>query len=209
VRGTAVELATADGVVVRALELGGGDRWIVLAHAEGDDLDAWSAVVPALTDLGLHVLALDLRGHGASDDPWTPAFAWLDVDAAMRFAADRGAGRLYAMGAGIGATAALIAGGDHRLSAIVLLSPAEEPAGTAPDAVRRCRAAKLLVAGARDPDAVAAARRLSRRTIGWSMLETPPVAEQGTALFRSAWGDHVREHVALFLARGGAGLAPA
>ena len=94
----------------------------MLVHDEGEDLDAWRPLVGDLIGLGLCVLSFDLRGHGASDDPWEPRRAPSDVLAAVRFARTEGARRVYLLGAGAGATAALAAGGTRKVDAIVLYS---------------------------------------------------------------------------------------
>lgn len=194
-----VEFRTVDGLTLRGHRSGAGDRWAVLAHEEGRDLDAWRGLAAALRRAGLVVLAFDLRGHGASDDPWEAAKAPLDVAAALGFAEAEGATRLVLVGAGIGATAALVASTDHPVRAVVGLSPVADPVAAPDDVLRRVRAPKLLFAGSGDRRAAAEAGAVYRRSSGWSVLETPPVTEQGTDLLRSAWGDHVREHTLAFL----------
>lgn len=195
-----MEFAAADGVALRGLRYGAGGRWAVLVHDEGRDLDCWRGLVGELCgELGLRVLVFDLRGHGASDDPWQPGKAPADVLAALRFAKSQGARSLYLVGAGLGATAALVAAGRHRVAAIVALSPRAELAGVASDAIRKTRAPKLLIVGGHDAAAAEQASEVYRRSIGWGLLESPPVAAQGTELLASDWGENVVEHVLLFL----------
>jgi pimeloyl-ACP methyl ester carboxylesterase len=50
----------------RRLEWGSGPRTVVLVHGYTDDADTWWRVGPALAELGWHVVAPDLRGHGLS-----------------------------------------------------------------------------------------------------------------------------------------------
>ncbi|MFJ1569370.1 alpha/beta fold hydrolase [Streptomyces erythrochromogenes] len=45
---------------------GEGDRFALLIHGIMADHRTWRRVGPALADLGYHVIAVDLRGHGAS-----------------------------------------------------------------------------------------------------------------------------------------------
>ncbi|MEU8777208.1 alpha/beta hydrolase [Streptomyces sp. NPDC048606] len=53
---------------------GEGDRLAVLIHGIMSDHRTWRRVGPALADLGYRVLAVDLRGHGASGrGAYTPA----------------------------------------------------------------------------------------------------------------------------------------
>jgi pimeloyl-ACP methyl ester carboxylesterase len=171
----------------------------VLVHDEGRDCDSWRDLVVPLAGLGLRVLTFDLRGHGASDDPWEPSRAPADVLAALRFAKSQSARSLVLVGAGAGATAALVAAGGHDVRALVLLSPRAGLEGVGPDAVRESNAPKLIVVGGHGTGAPEAAAELYRRTIGWGLLESPPVEEQGTDLIASAWGEHVVEHMAAFL----------
>ena len=44
----------------------GGDRTALLVHGIMSDSRTWRRVAPALADRGYHVIAVDLRGHGAS-----------------------------------------------------------------------------------------------------------------------------------------------
>lgn len=173
--------------------------WAVLVHDEGEDLDAWRPLVGELIGLGLSVLAFDLRGHGASDDPWEPRRALSDVLAAVRFARAAGARRLYLVGAGAGATAALAAGGRRKVEALVLYSPRTELDGISPEAFRATAAPKLIIVGGLDSAAAAAASEVLRRTIGWGVLESPPVEAQGTQLLASDWAEQVVEHTVGFL----------
>ncbi len=195
----AVEFLTEDGVVLRGEIQGASERWVVLVHDQNADLDVWRPLVAHLLDLSLCPLAFDLRGHGASDDPWDPRRAVLDVETAIRFARGRGAEKIVVVGEGAGATAALVAAGRERVAGVVLLSPRAELDGGEPDAIRDYRGPKLLIAGGGGAAAVAAAQPVQRRSIGWTSLLTPPVDEQGAALLRSAWADHAREAIESFL----------
>jgi pimeloyl-ACP methyl ester carboxylesterase len=198
-RATPVEFAATDGAVLRGLRYGEGDGWVVLVHGEGHDLDAWKILVPELAALGLTVLAFDLRGHGASDDPWEPRLLPSDVLAALRLAGSEGARSLYLVGAGAGATAALVAAGEHEVQALVALSPHAELDGIPPDALRESTAPKLFIVGGADASAAAQASAVHRASIGWSVLGAPPVEAQGTDLLASDWAETVTEHVVVFL----------
>ena len=195
-----VEIETSDGPTLRGQRYGEeSPRWVVLVHDEGQDLDAWRSLVGPLVGLGLRVLAFDLPGHGASDDPWEPSSLPTHVLAALRYADSHGARSLYLIGAGAGATAALVAAGECEVQAIVALSPRAELDGVASDAVRKAPAPKLIVVGGEDPVAAEAAADVHRRSIGWGVLQAPPVAEQGTQLLESEWGEHVAENALAFL----------
>jgi len=194
-----VAFPAAGGVVLRGVRFAVGDRWAVLVHDAGEDLDAWRPLVGDLIGLGLCVLCFDLRGHGASDDPWQQYRAVSDVLAAFRFARAEGARRVFLLGAGAGATAALAAGGARKVEAIVLYSPRPDLDGLRPEALRLAVAPKLIFVGGLDEAAAAAASEVLSRTIGWSVLESPPVVAQGTQLLASDWAEHVVEHTVGFI----------
>lgn len=190
---------TADSRVLRGELRGRPGRWVILVHDEGSDLDAWKPLYPHLPGFCECALAFDLRGHGASDDPWDASRAHLDVVAAIEFAMQRQAEKVIVVGAGVGASAALVAAGIASVGGLILLSPRPGLPGASDDDLRRSRAPKLLVAGGDDPECVGAAQRVHRLAIGWGSLMTPPVPEQGVSLLSSAWGAHVRETLQSFL----------
>ena len=194
-----VEFPSSNGLILRGHLYGSGERWAVLIHDEGQDLDAWQPLVAELQAIGLSVLLFDLRGHGASDDPWNADEAPADVDAALRFAKTRGATSTYVIGAGAGATAGLAAAGARDVRALVALSPRAVLGSLPRDVIRDTRAPKLIMMGALDSLSAEQADDVYRRSIGWSVLESVPVRDQGTGLLASAWGGHAREHIAAFL----------
>ncbi len=64
-----------DGVSVDRLEYteyGGGDRWVVLLHGQLMPRRMQQPLARALAAQGLHVVTLDLLGHGRSDRPADP-----------------------------------------------------------------------------------------------------------------------------------------
>lgn len=150
-------------------------------------------------ELGLCTLAFDLAGHGASDDPWEPGRLATDLLAVLRFAESQGARSLYLIGAGAGATAALVAAGEVETQAIVALSPHAALAGVAPDAIREAYAPKLIVVGGEDDDAGREAADVYRRSVGWGVLQSLPTEIQGTRLLSSEWAEQVVENTLAFL----------
>src|SRR6476469_3813864 len=53
-------------------EYGGGDRWVVLLHGQLMPRRMQQPLARALAAEGLHVVTLDLLGHGRSDRPADP-----------------------------------------------------------------------------------------------------------------------------------------
>ena len=195
----AVEIQSADGVVVRGELSGAGERWVLLIHDVDEDLDSLRAMQVVLLEAKFRVLAVDLRGHGASDGDWSTEGAIQDVTAAISYCREAGAVKVYAIGAGAGATAVIIAAGEESLEAIVCLSPLGELEGVDPMRLRVSRAPKLLSVGAADQEAMAAAQTVYKKVIGWRALESRALIEQGSALLHAPGSEHVFEKTVSFL----------
>jgi pimeloyl-ACP methyl ester carboxylesterase len=195
-----VQIHISERLVLRGERYGGGgERWAILVHEEGRDLDGWRGVVGPIVELGLTALAFDLPGHGASTGSWEPEHLPGQLVRVFEWAESQGARSLYVLGAGAGATAAVVAAGEHEVVAIVALSPRAELDGVPPEALRETSAPKLVLAGGRDAARSEEAAELYRRVVGWGVLQTPPVTEQGTYLLASEWAEHVVEVTIGFL----------
>ena len=194
-----VELTAADGVVLRGERWGNGGDWLVLLHDDGRDLDAWrplEALVSERKDWS--ALALDLRGHGGSDDPRDPAAAVLDAEAAIAYARAGGARAVCAVGAGVGAIAALAAcGGKAAPDALALFSPGPVDESRA-RALRGPGISKLIFVGALEPEAAAATAALRAASIGQWLVVSLPTEAQGTDLLDGPWNPQVTDHLAAF-----------
>ena len=174
---TAVSFITSDEVEIFAdyhREPGKtGLPGAVLAHQLGTDRSDWDAVVPVLVEEGYAVLAIDLRGHGASirrgstaggyedldyrgfgPDDWNDLT--IDVNAAIDFLIESGAvdpDRIAVFGSSIGASAAVRAmAGRPSIRAGVLFSPGSNYRGVniREDVVLSPEQALFAVAGAHD-----------------------------------------------------------
>src|SRR5438477_10057982 len=100
-RAIAVEFAGPAALTMRGLRSGEGDRWAVLVHGEGRDLDGWRPLAGSLADRGFSVLAIDLPGHGASDDRWESELAVPVVVGAIEFGGLGGCQQLHVTGEGV------------------------------------------------------------------------------------------------------------
>jgi pimeloyl-ACP methyl ester carboxylesterase len=183
--------------VLRGLIFGENERWVVLVHDEGQDLDAWRPLAHMLADSELCVLAFDLPGHGASDGEWAPELSAPSVMAAVDFARSAGAGQMHLVGAGVGALAVLAAAArdSDQVSSIVALSPTIDDRVADLALVREARAPKLILVGSLDQDALKDAEAVYRGAIGHCELTQFPVSSKGTALLAGEWGSHAREKV--------------
>src|SRR4029450_3520698 len=58
-----------DGITLHARDWGGGGQAVVLLHGLASNARIWDGVAPRLVGAGLRVVAVDLRGHGESEQP--------------------------------------------------------------------------------------------------------------------------------------------
>jgi pimeloyl-ACP methyl ester carboxylesterase len=115
-----------DGIRLYARDWGGSGQAVVLLHGLASNARIWDGVAPRLTAAGLRVVALDQRGHGASDQPASGYdFGTLvrDLDAAL---ADLGLERPLLVGHSWGANVALQRAADRpgTLAGLVLVDGA-------------------------------------------------------------------------------------
>jgi pimeloyl-ACP methyl ester carboxylesterase len=191
----AIEITLSAGLVVRGQQWPGGADSVILVHEPGRDLDAWRDLPELLRDDGLTVVAIDLPGHGLSDNPWQPACLPEVLSATMDSLSDEH-GTALIIAAGPCATVALRSP-SPRLGGVVALSPGNT--GDSPAAGGSPPRPKLVLAGAADPAVLAAARSVSRQAPGWSLVSTFATREQGTALLECAWAAQVREQIRGFV----------
>ncbi len=174
-----VSLRTDDGVQLAALWQAPGQPApaVLLLHSYLRTHADWDAVAAELQQAGFAVLALDLRGHGASGgtippDSFQPyvrdvkaALAWLEHQPTVT------ATRIGIAGLSLGATLAVIAAaGDPAVRSVALVSPAADFRGLRADPAMRTFASRsgaaLLVAGALDPYGSRSARQFAEVTPG-------------------------------------------
>jgi dienelactone hydrolase len=189
-----VSFPADDGVTIAAtLYLPGRPGpGIILVHALSRTREDWSAVASRLADAGFVVLAIDLRGHGASGLlPEGTGFGDLtkmtaDVKAARAFLASRREavpGRVGLAGASIGANLAVLqAAGDPTVRSLALLSPGIDYRGLRSEAAMTKYGERpaLLVASQEDSYATNSARRLAGAGKGVRDLRILTGAGHGT-----------------------------
>jgi pimeloyl-ACP methyl ester carboxylesterase len=190
-----IEFAGPGKIALRGQRFGAGDSWAILVHGVGRDLDAWRQLATWLAARGLSVLAFDLPGHGASDDPWEPQLALSAVAAAVDFARAQGSQQVHLVGEGVGAIAALAvaAGGLQEIRSVALISPQADDRVAKLTDVREARVPKLIMVGSLGRTAAQFAEVVFRSAIGPCEMARFPVAAQGTDLLHGEWSSQVRE----------------
>lgn len=124
-----ISLNVAEGVAIKAEETGKGDHGVVLVHGQNRSRADWSYLAEKLTSQGYHVIAVDLRGHGATGgelpqppEDLNPLIA--DVEAAIAYFEKAGKKQISVLGADLGANLAANAASKHpSVTSLVLLSP--------------------------------------------------------------------------------------
>ena len=156
-----VSFKTSDGWLIDAEEHGTGNRGVVLVHGGRFTKESWRPQAAELVRAGFRVLAIDMRGYGASKEgpkELNPGYGSpLDVLAAVRWLHGSGATTVSLIGGSMGADAAAgasILARPREIDALVLL------AGYADQPPEELKGRKLYVV-ARD-DANAAGPRLPR-----------------------------------------------
>jgi pimeloyl-ACP methyl ester carboxylesterase len=124
-----VRLATDDGQTISGTSYGSGAKGVLLVHDRTRSGVDWENFAGRLADNGFRVLAIDLRGHGASKAAANPleAVSWglmeHDVDAGVAWLKKQGS-EVAVVGAALGANLALTAASDNAdIAGVVMLSP--------------------------------------------------------------------------------------
>lgn len=171
---------------------------VILFHMLGKDRHSWDDFAQALQAEGLKVLALDLRGHGASTKRGNYEIFYdtmslgeyqkmvFDAKAAKNFLKEHGL-KFHLVGASIGANIALTyAAQDSEIQSIVLLSPGEEYRGVRTfEANEKYKGRILFVVSEDDAYSYPSTTALSQRAGGPHLLKTYPDAGHGSDMLKS------------------------
>ena len=160
--GRPVTLPAADGVTLAGQFYEADARpapGVVLVHMQARTRADWDDVAQQLEAAGITVLALDLRGHGASGGAATPLAAMVpDVRAAVQWLSTRPGVRPDAIGvagASLGASLVLLAAADQPLvRAVAAISPSLDYRGlrVGPETMKKLSGRGVwLAASSEDP----------------------------------------------------------
>ncbi len=155
---TRVTFPTGDGVAIVGAYAEGrsGAPAALLLHMMPATKESWDRFAEKLSARGFATLAIDLRGHGESVAAEDDRAMGLDVEAAMRWLADRGHDpkRTVIVGASIGANLAIgYAAAHHEIPAVGTLSPGLDYHGiTTENEVAAMAPSQALLLAASDED---------------------------------------------------------
>jgi pimeloyl-ACP methyl ester carboxylesterase len=192
----AIEIIVASDVTLRGQRWPGDGLSILLIHEPGidRDLDLWRTLIPYLLGFGATIIALDLRGHGASDGDWDPIAAVDDIVAAVTSVRQQDHDHVVVCAAGDSAIAALRAAELTPIDGLVLLSPSGFE-----DAPPRGGGEPKLVISGNDAAAKETSARLRRSVIGPTLFVIVPGDDSGTGLFAGDVAVNCREQLLAFL----------
>ena len=194
-----VTFRTDDGVTIAGTMYEASRRpapAVILLHMLTRSRDDWQTVADRLADAGIHALAIDFRGHGASSrGPSGPdgepdlARMILDVQAARAFLVAHPdlvkLTQIGIVGASIGANVAILeAGADTAIKSLALLSPGMDYRTLRADAAMRKYSPRpvLLVAATNDPYASRSVKQLSTLGTGLREIKMLDNAGHGTTM---------------------------
>ena len=200
----AVSCKTRDGWMIHGEVHGTGDRGVVLVHGGRFTKESWRPQAEQLVGAGFRVLAIDMRGYGASREgpkELNPGDGSpLDVLAAVRWLHGSGARSVSVIGGSMGADAAAGASIEARpgeIDALILL------AGYADQPPEKLKGRKLFVVT--QDDANAAGLRLPRIREQYEAAGDPKelLILEGAAhaqfIFETAQGTQLMQEILRFL----------
>jgi dienelactone hydrolase len=166
VKASDLTVKAADGVTLRAVAVGSGERGVILLHQTDQGLCGWLPYAGYLATRGFHVGLFDFRctfNSGCTDDE-NASNVTADVKAMATTLRERGARSLAVVGASYGGAVAIGTCTAVRADACVALSPAlfDNRLGdgvTASKAIAKLRVPLLFAAAPDDSDSPAAANQ--------------------------------------------------
>ena len=195
-----IEIALADGTVLRGVEHPADGPPLLFVHDLGEDLDAWGSVAPAVRAAGFRVICLELRGHGLSDGEPDPSATVDDVTGAL--AEVQGAfGPCGLVVHGTAAGAAFALGSEHGAPVHAVISPVPRPGGAddGDDSIGSVPSMRVLFTGAHDEPVHEHVRTSHSSMRGQNMWISTGTALRGPTLLQEH--PHLVEQLVMFMRR--------
>lgn len=185
-----VEIVGDDGRALRGIRWGAAPARCLLLHDLGADLDEWDVIPAALAAAGMSAIAIDLPGHGLSDDGPVP-----EVGEILARCGGLVASKPMILAIGAEAAAVLREGADLQLAGMIGFGPAVENIDALP---RSSFMPKLLIGRTGVEDEVRRCRQLSNHCGGWAIASSVPGDAPFSEVFASRFGGMVCDQVVAF-----------
>ena len=193
-----IEVALADGTVLRGLEHPADGPPLLFVHDLGDDLDAWGSVAATVNSAGFRVILLELRGHGLSDGEPDPLATVGDLAGALSEVTGAfGPVGLVAYGAA--ACSALELGTGHGAPVHALISPTPPSSDVGGNNRESVTAMRVLFTGAHDEMTHGYMRTIHSGLRGQNMWISTGTVLRGPALLLEH--SHLVEQLVMFMRR--------
>ena len=195
-----IEVALADGTVLRGIEHPADGPPLLFVHDLGEDLDAWGSVASDVRSAGFRVICLELRGHGLSDGEPDPSVTVDDVTGAL--AEVQGAfGPCGLVVHGTAARAAFELGGEHGAPVHAVISPAPGSGRSDDDydGIGAVPSMRVLFTGAHDEPVHEHVRTTHPKMRGQNMWISTGTALRGPTLLQEH--PHLVEQLVMFMRR--------
>lgn len=179
-----IHLKTIDGLTLEGrLYPGMLKKGVVCAHMFPSDQKSYEALAKRLSSVGYPVLTFNFRGYGASEGTKDIARIPLDLNAAVRFMAERTT-CMVLIGASMGGTASLIEGNHPKVQGVLTLSaPVAFRGLDARAKVSELKPPKLFIAAKGDAPAYDSAKYLYAHAPDPKEILLVEGSEHGTNLF--------------------------
>ncbi|MBA3728996.1 MAG: alpha/beta fold hydrolase [Actinobacteria bacterium] len=193
---------TDDGVALVGEVHGGGPVGFVLAHMYRSDRSAYTSFAGFLANRGFMALNFDYRGVRDSCGLFDGEDLYRDVLAAAEVLRERGAERIWLVGASIGGPAVLTAAANGDVDGVVTLSGAANALGAGADesVVASIEEAKLFVVARNEGALMEDARGWFEASTEPRRLLVVPGYDHGTDLFEFDQAERVRSAILAFVA---------
>jgi len=124
-----VPFRASDGRLLEGTVFGSGSDAVVLGAMGLSEMETWFPFAEVLAEEGFTVLAYNMRGHGDSEGDQQPFRVDIDASAAVDLMQQRGAQRVFFIGASVNGAGAIAVGAVFDLAGVVNLSGVSDIGG--------------------------------------------------------------------------------
>jgi esterase/lipase len=195
-----VRFRTLDGLNLEGrLYPGWLKKGVVCAHMYPADQTSFDSLAKEISQKGYPVLTFNFRGYGNSEGTKEIEKITLDVNAAIRFMAER-VTCMVLLGASMGGTASILEGNHHKVQGVVTLSaPVAFRGLNARNAISELKPPKLFIASRGDKSAYDSARYFHAHAIEPKEVLLVEGSEHGTSMLGGPSGALIKQKIWDFL----------